>query len=179
MDRSCTVIEKKRKTCVMRIVSCLQPLFKPFRVDMSPRKTIILNFIMALLFLAFGLVLRATTSGTVVYSIRIDDKCSDSETCKIPLNIKKKMAGPVYVYLGYKNYFLNHRKAVKGIPYEQLTGHTISVADAQAVCTDKYKNEHLTNQYSWSNPALRLEPQEAMNPCGIYASLFPKCRLLS
>ena len=124
------------------------------------------------MFVVLGVVIRAGTSDTDGFMIRLDDKCGDSQTCSFPFFVKSTIKGPIYVYLHFKDFYIQHRKSLKSVSYDQLTGDNLKVSELADTCAGMLVNED--NQQDFSITGNRMDPQGPLNPCGIYASLFPR-----
>lgn len=119
-----------------------------------------------------GGIIRAGTSDTDSFDIRFDDKCGDSSTCSFPFYVKNKMEGPIYVYLHFKDFFVQHRNSIKSVSQNQLSGEIVGYDAASTACIAAVRNEDTLRDYSITGK--RLDPKAVANPCGILASLFPK-----
>lgn len=130
--------------------------------------------IVVFIFIALGVVIRAGTNNIESFNIRFDDKCGDSQTCEFPFFVKKKIEGPIYVYLHFKDFYIQHRKSLKSLDQDQLAGEYQSVSDVKNTCSGMVTNEDFAQDYSVTGA--KLNPQSTLSPCGIYASLFPQDR---
>lgn len=128
------------------------------------------------LFFALGLVIKIGTSDTDWFEIRFDDKCGDSKTCTFPLFVKSKMKGPLYMYLTYKDFFVQHRNSLKSVSQSQLSDLGPSTSTLQSSCAGAYTNREAGHDFSVTG--VRLNPDEPANPCGVLASLFPTGTLI-
>src|SRR3990167_4963526 len=76
----------------------------------------------AAIFVVLGLLIRAAGTDITTFTIRLDDKCGDSATCSFPLFVKSKIKGPIYVYLHFKDFYVQHRAGLKSVSHSQLAG---------------------------------------------------------
>ena len=118
-----------------------------------------------------GLIIRTGTSDTDWFEIRFDDKCGDSSTCNFPLFVKSKMKGPIYMYLSYKDFYVQHRNSLKSVSQSQLSSLDPSYSTLKSACTGAFTNQEAGKDFSITSQ--RLDPSKPANPCGILASLFP------
>lgn len=126
----------------------------------------------AAIFVVLGLLIRAAGTDITTFTIRLDDKCGDSATCSFPLFVKSKIKGPIYVYLHFKDFYVQHRAGLKSVSHSQLAGEDLSLSDAQSDCPGAVLNKDIIKSTSVSGKT--LDPEAVASPCGLYASLFPK-----
>lgn len=119
-----------------------------------------------------GVIIRTGTSDTDWFEIRFDDKCGDSTTCNFPLYVKNKIKGPIYLYLHFEDFFVQHRNSIKSVSQKQLSGVNLDYKSVKTACLGAVTNEEAAKDFSISGK--RLDPKGVANPCGILASLFPK-----
>lgn len=48
---------------------------------------------------------------------RIDDRCVNNK-CEIQFKLHKDVQSPIYLYIGYKDFYVNHRKVMLSVDYE-------------------------------------------------------------
>lgn len=89
--------------------------------------------------------------------------------------MRETIPGPVYVYVYYKNFYLNHRNVMKSFDKDQLRGTDKSVEDLVKSCGDVRRNKDIGVSKFWNNTNT-VDPEAALNPCGILPSLFPSGR---
>jgi hypothetical protein len=84
------------------------------------------------------------------------------------------MKGPVYLYIHFKDFFVNHRNVVRSVSKKQLNGQDIADnSDELSRCSKiqlNKENDAVTTSISGST----LVGDDAMSPCGIYPSLIPR-----
>ena len=174
LTRQFTAIEKDRSSCMRKLATCFKPLFVSKVIYLDLKYTIWCNFLLMVLFIVLGVVIREGTTDTKSFQIRFDDKCGDSQTCEFPFFVKSRMKGPIYVYLHFKNFYVQHRKSLKSVDYDQLKGERQSAADVKTSCEGMVTNEDFVQDFSITGN--KLDPKAALSPCGLYASLFPRDR---
>lgn len=167
-----TVIERDRAGCLKKMARCLKPLFKDKIINFDMRATIWCNFIFMLVLFALGIVIRMGTSNTDSFTLRFDDKCGDSESCSFPFIVKRKIKGPIFMYLHFKNFYVQHRMSLKSMSHSQLKGNNKSPKELEKYCKGMKINEDFKRDFSFKGD--RLDPRAPLNPCGIYATLFPE-----
>ena len=101
--------KEKKPSCFDKTVRCFKPCFKDKVFYMNLRQSIICNFIVVILLGLLGIALRSSIVDKLEYRIRYDDKCVGQSTCKFDFVIREKATAPVYLYLHFKNFFINHR----------------------------------------------------------------------
>ena len=117
-------------------------------------------------------VLIAATKGTLEeVVVDLNTECKTSGTCRAVVNIPNKIPKPVYIYLGFENFFLNHRKVFNSKSLAQLAGTSPAEGTLKSKCDPKYTNAHMGKTMSWGGTALTASA--IASPCGTYASLFP------
>jgi LEM3 (ligand-effect modulator 3) family / CDC50 family len=141
----------------------------------SSKCTIYCNFVLVALLMIIGVIIRGTANSAQEYQVRFDDKCTAGTNCVFNLLIRDKMTGPIYVYLHFNNFFLNHRKVMKSLNKQQLMGNDVDLETLSTTCAGMSQN----SDYPFANTSLTAMGKPyvhsaALNPCGIYASLFPQ-----
>lgn len=126
---------------------------------------------MLIVFLVAVLV-RWTNPPSLVYEIRFDDKCAGQTNCLFFFDIKKKIEGPVYVYLYFKDFFVHHRKMARSQSAAQLGGDWLTPDELESSCDSKVTNND--GQFARSYAGEDLVGTASMTPCGIYPYYFPK-----
>lgn len=179
LTRQNSVIEKDKKTFLTKMAKCLKPCFKAKIINIDLKHTVWINYgfgsqsIYSVIFFAImGVVIRAGTSDSNTFDIRFDDKCGDSATCSFPFYVKSKIEGPIFVYLHFQNFFVQHRNSLKSVSQSQLAGNNLNYESVKSACLNAITNEESLRDYSITGK--RLDPKAVANPCGILASLFPK-----
>mmetsp|Transcript_35451 Transcript_35451/g.35114 ORF Transcript_35451/g.35114 Transcript_35451/m.35114 type:complete len:190 (+) Transcript_35451:267-836(+) len=79
------------------------------------------------------------------------------------------MKQPVMVYYQLDNFFQNHRRYVKSVDYDQLSGENKGVGSLDA-CDPIKTNSDLG--FTQSYGGVTLDPSAAANPCGLIARSF-------
>lgn len=145
-------------------------MLKAWQPVPSLTKTIIMFFVLAIIFLALGIPMIIFSSNIQQYSIRYDNQCqiSTNTTCSLILTIPTFMQGPIFVYYELRNFYQNHRLYAKSISYDQLKGKSISSSTAQTDCQPIVYNSQLYRNLSFNN-ITTLDPNGIANPCGIVA----------
>ena len=131
-----------------------------------------LYHLQVIVFVAVGFIIRSGTSGVSSFTVRIDDKCGDSQNCQFPFFVKSDIQGPVYVYLYFKDFYVQHRRSLKSVSYTQLSGTYQSPSDLSSSCTGEVTNSDYSSIYSITGS--KLNPADSLTPCGVLATLFPK-----
>lgn len=61
--------------------------------------------------------------------------------------ITQKTKGPFYIYIHFKDFYVNHRKVLLSVDYDQLSGKILDEDDSKTNCEDYNKNKHLFDFY--------------------------------
>lgn len=89
----------------------------------------------------------AATEYEVTYSdfsgCQVDPTNDDPNICKVNIDLKHDIPGPVYVYYKIDNMYQNHRRYVKSRSYSQLAGKYIPAADLKTDCDPVFQVQHL------------------------------------
>lgn len=120
-----------------------------------------------------------STSGGKEYSFNVNEKCKgkvspgskSSTSCRFDIEIGEKLEKPVYIYIGYKNFFVNHRNIMNSVDNTQLSGTAVNIDRARGKCKGRVFNEDGGKTSSFKGSS--LEKREVMYPCGLQASLIP------
>ena len=160
--------------CLIKFARCMAPLFKDRVIVTSSKCTIYCNFVLVALLLVIGVIIRGTANNAQEYQVRFDDKCKSGTNCVFNLLIREKMTGPIYIYLHFNNLFINHRKVMKSLNKKQLMGEEIDIDTLKTTCEGRVKNSDFANaKTALQGKGLAYDADAALNPCGIYATLFP------
>lgn len=168
----------KEEKCLMKFAKCVAPLFKDRVIVTSSRCTIYCNFVLVALLLIIGVIIRGTANSAQEYQVRFDDKCKSGTNCVFNLLIREKMTSPIYVYLHFNNLFINHRKVMKSLNKKQLMGEDVDIDTLKTTCEGKVRNSEFADaKTALQSKGLAYDADAALNPCGIYATLFPQGKL--
>ncbi len=95
-------------------------------------KTIVLFFIMAIIFLSIGIAMIIVSKNLSESSFRYDTlqstKCPIGSTCNVTFEVSQLLQSPVFVYYEIHNFYQNHRLYASSYSYSQLTGTQISAS---------------------------------------------------
>lgn|SRR3990167_817680 len=161
--------------CLVKFAKCVAPLFKDKVIVTSSKCTIYCNFVLVAILLIIGVIIRGTANSAQEYQVRFDDKCKSGTDCIFNLRIREKMKGPIYLYLHFNNLFINHRKVMKSLSKKQLMGEDLDTSAISSTCEGRVKN----SDFPFAKNAISAlgkgyDENAALNPCGIYATLFPQ-----
>ncbi|KAJ3442552.1 cell cycle control protein [Anaeramoeba flamelloides] len=113
---------------------------------LTPKLTIPVCIVIGIILLAVGIILLVTVGSVKEIQGRYDDKCKGEEICYLDFVPEEDMEAPVYFLYELSNYHQNHRRYIKSVSSEQLSGETITYDDS-SVCEpirsykDKEKND--------------------------------------
>lgn len=113
-----------------------QQMLKAWQPVPSLTKTIIMFFILSVIFLGLGIPMIILSSTLQEYSIQYDKVCpiTSVTNCTLNFQVPAEMVGPVFVYYELHGYYQNHRLYAKSISDNQLKGKAITASDAQTDC---------------------------------------------
>ena len=63
-----------------------------------------------------GIVLLLSGSDSFEFKHRLDDRCLKG-ICEIDFTLNDDHDGDFYFYIGYKDFYLNHRKVILSVDY--------------------------------------------------------------
>ncbi len=89
--------------------------------------------------------------------------------------MNEKVNKKLYVYVGYRDFYINHRKVMNSVNYNQLKGNIVSESDAKSLCDDYYLNKH--GMKYQPDKFKDLDPEGTMLPCGLFPLLYQKRNL--
>lgn len=58
------------------------------------------------------------------------------------LHLREDKKAPLYLYIGFKDFYVNHRKVMLSVDYEQLAGKTLSEQESLLNCEEYNLNKH-------------------------------------
>ena len=131
--------EKKQKLEKNRFKQQTLPAWRPVPTLMS---SLITFLIFGVIFLTFGIVLIEFTKDVVEVEHRYDSECGTTDPCTITVNVPEKMEAPVMVYYQLDNFFQNHRRYVKSVNFDQLSGENLGTGSLSS-CEPIVTNEDL------------------------------------
>lgn len=125
-----------------------------------------------------AIVVGASTSSGKTYEFDIVEKCravvaasgSPTQNCQFTVDIPETITKPAYVYIGYKDFFVNHRNVKNSVSLTQLSGSRIDATTANSKCTSKVTNADAGKTVSYSGS--QLQAANVMTPCGLRANLY-------
>ena len=111
------------------------------------------------------------------YKERIDHNCLTDE-CNIRMRIDKDIiAKPLFIYIAYEGFFLNHRKVIYSVDYDQLAGKPRTAEELKTNCEDYLTVSDLKAYH----PDIDIKGNTGntpVNPCGLFAFLYTQCKLI-
>lgn len=108
------------------------------------------------------------------YRFRFDDKCRQKVDCSFDIYIREDVPGPIYFYIHFDKFFLNHRKVMRSFNKEQLRGKDLPVSTIETNCGSKSRNKDLSVTSYLFAPNNPVEADGPLNPCGILPSLMSR-----
>ena len=96
-----------------------QQMFKAWLPIPTLTKTIILFYVMAVIFVAVGIPMAVLSSQIKEAKVNYDHCQINTNNCTVFFDVPA-MTGPVFVYYELHNYYQNHRLYASSISYDQL-----------------------------------------------------------
>ena len=159
------MIKNKEKNNVFTEMKIIKDNFKIVQI---------IIIILSLYFLIIGLFILKTSSNIYSLIYRFDDKCTKN-VCELNFHIKNDIKGPFYVYIGFKNFYLNNRKVMLSLDKNQLRGDIINDIKENDSCKNyfyyKHGKRYLKKKFEGSNL------NKILHPCGLNSLLYNKCYL--
>ena len=127
---------------------------------------VIFYFLVALIFIAIGIVLLIYSSKIVTIEIPYNEQCKDKTKCNITSNINKDMKAPIMVYYKLYGFYQNHRRYVRSKSVNQLYGNSATdKGDCSPVITNKEMKVNLEDDKE-------LKENDIAVPCGLIAKTY-------
>lgn len=126
------------------------------------------------LVLIISLIIKFSAAQPDRIDVRFDSACFNQDTCGVLFNVHEDMPGPVYLYIHYKNFYVNHRNVVQSISSTQLTGTDINDDSQKKESCDPFKLNSDVSTITTSYQGTTLVNDEVLSPCGIYPVLVPR-----
>lgn len=136
----------------------------------SYASTMTIFIVFGIVFLTLGVALYVMSEKIQQVELQYDMECTTA-VCELPLVIKEKIEGPVYVYYELGNFYQNHRRYVKSRSYKQLMGEDIEMTVAEADCDPIIKNQDIDKVFA-ADGVTKLDPEAIAIPCGLIAKSF-------
>lgn len=136
----------------------------------------VISIILILYFIVFAVVLYSKSDSLFEFKYRIDDNCINYP-CQFYMRVDKTMETKfLYVYIGFDNFFVNHRKVAQSLAYGQLENTEKEIEKFKESCEGYYTLETLNSFF----PDIRnYEPEGGViNPCGLYPLLYTQCKII-
>jgi len=144
-----------------------QQRLRAWQPILTPKPVILSFLIIGIVFIPIGAGIVYSSNQVVEVDQRYDTTCDIGQVCNITINIKEKMAPPVYLYYRLQNFYQNHRRYVKSRSDEQLKG------------SSSYGYKTLTDCDPYISLGGSQDSDKVFNPCGLIArSLFNDTFLL-
>lgn len=139
------------------------------------KATLIATLVLILYTFIIGITLYTNSSSQYKFSHQIDQTCFKNK-CQIRFILKEDQNGPFYVYVKYKDFYLNHRNIAFSVDWGQINGGSYDSGNPNARCKGYSLNEDGVAFY----PGLfeKKNKGEIMNPCGLFSLLYVKCFLI-
>jgi len=131
-------------------------------------RTLVVFGVLSIFFTIFGLLFVIAGSRINEYSVEYTDdpSCVAGPSCSVTLDIKKRMEGPVYLYIRIAHFYQNHQRYTNSRDDEQLRGVNKPVSQL-GDCHPFITNEQAGLTQSMTGAA--LVGSDPAIPCGLMA----------
>lgn len=134
------------------------------------------SILLVIYLIAMGGYLIHSGSYLFEYKERIDHDCI-GEVCNVRMRVDKELLSkPLYLYIAYEGFYLNHRKVMYSIDYDQLSGKEKTKEDLKTNC----ENYLSTADLKRFHPDVLSEEdygETVVNPCGLFPFLYTQCKI--
>lgn len=137
---------------------------------LSKNRKLPLTFIVVLV-IVLSFVLKSSADTPFFHNIRYDDACDGLTSCAKVFEIKEEVTGPVYLYIYFEDFFINHRNVVRSVSRRQIAGEDVDDGEIDKRCPGFRTNSDKPALTSYLGAS--LVQTETLSPCGIYPSLVP------
>ena len=136
----------------------------------------IVTIVLSIIMLTLGFVLIIDTNFKFESIHRIDDGCFDDK-CEYLMRIdKERLKGPLFIYIEYKSFYVDHRKVMLSINYKQMRGEEVDRDDLKNDCKDYLTYKDLSNFYP--DLAKDKDPDALLFPCGLFSFLYNRRKVI-
>lgn len=137
----------------------------------------IISTILVVYLVIMGTVIYSTSKNLFKFQYRTDENCL-SYPCEFHMRLDQDInAKNLFIYIGFEDFFVDHRKVADSISYPQLEGAETDINNLMEDCKGYYSLEMLLSFFpSKSN----YDPQSrVIKPCGLYPLLYTQCWFIS
>eukprot|EP01138_Halocafeteria_seosinensis_P016365 gb/GECG01016696.1/.p1 GENE.gb/GECG01016696.1/~~gb/GECG01016696.1/.p1 ORF type:complete len:347 (+),score=35.19 gb/GECG01016696.1/:1-1041(+) len=152
----------------------LQQRLKAWQPILTPRWIVAAFFIIGIVFIPVGVVLKRASDSVVETKVQYDGVGADRQlkceapddvannvtnTCNLPIEVSEDMEPPIYVYYELENFYQNHRRYVK------------SRDDGQLASGNPSENPS-AGSFGDCDPLVKSQDGRILWPCGLIANSF-------
>lgn len=123
----------------------------------------------ALVFLAFGIIIRTLSDRLFEITVRYDSVCGSQRSCSVEFTLDNEVNAPVFFYYYLSSFHQNLRQSFVSKSYAQLEGKALSTSEASS-CEPIVTNSQLQRSQSLGNNF--LDTASVAYPCGGMARSF-------
>ena len=136
----------------------------------------VLSMLLVIYLLIMGVYIYSSGSSLFEHKERIDHSCRE-QTCEVTVRVDKKIvSGPLYLYIGFEGFYVNHRKVLYSIDYDQLGGSDMTMEQLKTHC-DGYRTIEDLKRFHSKIDTSGYSYDEIVNPCGLFAFLYTRCNV--
>ena len=147
--------------------------FQNYTIFKTNIKTLTMTcFALAFILLSLGIAAIADQKSVVDYRFAINENCL-YQTCPFIFHLDVDPVKPLYFFVGFDNFNMNHLKVLSSKDNNQLSGIFVKQSDFSSGCSG----------YSTVNDARRFYPNfkpdnnatNPITPCGLAPLLYSQC----
>ena len=133
------------------------------------RRVIAMSIVLSLFCFITGAFLYVTNKRTFEWEHILNDDCPENR-CAIRFELLQDKHGPFYIYIGHRDFHLNHHKVMTSVSFEQTEGFITDIGTLETSCRG-YVNAESGSRF-FPNKFQYYPPQTLLNPCGLFSLLY-------
>ncbi len=147
--------------------------FLNYRILQTNFKVVVaVIFILAALHLVLAILMHASGSSLIEHKLPINEICL-KPPCILNFRLQKATTEDIYIYIGYEDFYLNHRKIMNSVEIKQLQNQNLESEEIENKCSGFTSIKDARRFYP--NRFVNRTDEEILNPCGLYPLLFTEC----
>lgn len=137
----------------------------------------VISTLLTIYLLTMGIFIYTSGSSLFEHRERIDHSCH-TETCEVTIRVDQDtVPGPLYLYIAFEGFFVNHRKVLYSVDYDQLGGATMTAEQLKSNC-EGYSTIRDLKKFHPDIDITGHHEDDIVNPCGLFPFLYSKCELI-
>ena len=136
----------------------------------------ITSIILIAYLLILAIVIFSKSHDLFEFRYRIDDNCVNYP-CDFFMRVDKDIDSEyLYIYIGFDEFYVNHRKVIYSVDYGQLEDTEEDIDKFKDNCKNYYTVDVLREFFP---DIVGYEPEGGViKPCGLYPLLYTRCMLI-